>query len=367
VAILAGEFATAFQEEEDDFDAAFDALAHESVTKSKLDQLEKDFADEDVFDTTAIDGILNLVSLANKVEESVLSPLETFDDKDPFDTSAYDDIACVLEEELGFESLAKRDPKDGEVIVENGPGADVFGGSSNLEPQSDSGWAAFKEDKPARPPPPKPKPGVPRRPPQVQINPSSRPNTPSVVVKAPSTESIKSWNISVAETLIKKSELEALEAEVLAEREEEEFDPFDTTNFASEEEAKEESGSVHDIEDPFDTSEIPDFEKEERLKREEEEEARRKAQVDLLTDDKDVGGEIDLVPIIPEKGPEPDPFDTGFAARVLPNKGDPFDTSFVTGCPGKAEILALEEEFIDREEFDPRTLEGSSIPRSGTQ
>jgi len=360
VAILAGEFASAFQEEEDDFDAAFDALAHESVTKSKLDQLEKDFADEDVFDTTAIDGILNLVSLSNKVEETVSSPLETFEDKDPFDTSAYDDIACVLEEELGFESLSKREPKEGEAQIENGPcSEDVFGSLGNVEPQPDSGWAAFKEDKPARPPPPKPRPEIPRRPPLVQINPSSRPNTPSVVVKAPSTESIKSWNISVAETLIKKSELEALEAEVLAEREEEEFDPFDTAKFGDEEAREAEDIDV----DPFDTSEVPDFEREERIKREIEEEALRKTQIDLLTDGKDFVGEIDLVPIVPEKGPDPDPFDTGFAAHVLPNKGDPFDTSFVTGCPGKAEIQALEEEFIDKEEFDPRTLEGSSIPR----
>ena len=234
---------------------------------------------------------------------------------------------------------------------------------SSAEPVVESGWAAFKEEKPARPPPPKPKPEPPRRPPQVYINPSSRPNTPSVVVKAPSTESIKSWNISVAENLIRKSEIEALEAEVLAE---EEFDPFDTTKFEDpNEEKKEEAGE--EVLDPFDTSEVPDFEKEERLKREAEEEAReearKKAEVDLLTDGDDFGAELGEVTILPDKGPEPDPFDTGFAAAVLPNKGDPFDTSFVTGCPGKAEIHALEEEFIDKEEFDPRTAEGSSIPR----
>ena len=76
------------------------------MTKYKLDELEKEFADEDVFDTTAVDDILNLVSLANKVEDVDNVILDTFDDKDPFDTSAYDDIAGVLEEELGFESLA---------------------------------------------------------------------------------------------------------------------------------------------------------------------------------------------------------------------------------------------------------------------
>ena len=197
------------------------------------------------------------------------------------------------------------------------------------------------------------------------VNPSSRPNTPSVVVKAPSTESIKSWNISVAENLIRKSEIEAIEAAV---REEDEFDPFDTTQFEDpNEDAKESSANAdanddNDV-DPFDTSEFPDFEKEERLKREAEEEARKQAEVDLLTDDNELGEELGELTIVPEKGPEPDPFDTGFAAKVLPNKGDPFDTSFVTGCPGKAEIHALEEEFIDKEEFDPRTAEGSSIPR----
>ena len=301
--------------------------------------MEKDFADEDVFDTTAVDTILNLVSLANKVEEDNIV-YDTFDDKDPFDTSAYEDIACELEEELGFESLAKRDPKD-DIVTSEGPGADVFGGASTTEPIVDSGWAAFKEEKPARPPPPKPKPEPPRRPPQVYINPSSRPNTPSVVVKAPSTESIKSWNISVAENLIRKSEIEALEAEVLAE---EEFDPFDTTKFGDEEKSE---GGAEDIADPFDTSEVPDFDKEEREKREAEEaaakalidaqlaqeeaeraeaEAKKLAEVDLLTDGDDLGAELGELTIVPDKGPEPDPFDTGFAAKVLPNHGDPFDT-----------------------------------------
>ena len=138
----------------------------ESVTKYKLDELEKEFADEDVFDTTAVDNILNLVSLSNKVEDTDNVIYENFDDKDPFDTSAYDDIAGVLEEELGFESLAKRDPKEEAEGVEVGAGADVFGAPTAQEPVIESGWAAFKEDKPSRPPPPKPKPEPPRRPPQ---------------------------------------------------------------------------------------------------------------------------------------------------------------------------------------------------------
>ena len=36
VAILAGEFTTASEEEADEFDAAFDALAQETVTKYKF-------------------------------------------------------------------------------------------------------------------------------------------------------------------------------------------------------------------------------------------------------------------------------------------------------------------------------------------
>ena len=56
------------EEEADEFDAAFDALAQDSVTKYKLEELEKQFEDEDVFDTTTADKILGLVSLANKVE-----------------------------------------------------------------------------------------------------------------------------------------------------------------------------------------------------------------------------------------------------------------------------------------------------------
>ena len=67
--------------------------------------------------------------------------------------------------------------------------------------------------------------------------------------------------------------------------------------------------------------------------------------------------------LVPVANEEVDPFDTDFAADVLPNKGDPFDTSYVKGGPGKAEIRALEEEFLTQEEFDPRVAEGSSVPK----
>jgi hypothetical protein len=69
VAILAGEFAIAVEEEVDEFDAAFDAIAQESVTRGKIEELEKQFEDSDVFDTTCADTVLNLASLTNKVEE----------------------------------------------------------------------------------------------------------------------------------------------------------------------------------------------------------------------------------------------------------------------------------------------------------
>ena len=60
-----------------------------------------------------------------------------------------------------------------------------------------------------------------------------------------------------------------------------------------------------------------------------------------------------------------DPFNTDFASDVLPDKGDPFDTTHVKGGVGKAEIKALEEEldiFDDESEFDPRLEEGTKAP-----
>ena len=83
--------------------------AQESVTRGKFEELEKQFEDADVFDTTCADNVLNLASLTNKVEE-IEEPLETFEDKDPFDTSAYEDITGDLETDLDFDSLAKRQP-----------------------------------------------------------------------------------------------------------------------------------------------------------------------------------------------------------------------------------------------------------------
>ena len=402
VAILAGEFTKAAEEEVDEFDAAFDALAQDSFTKYKLDELEKEWEDEDVFDTTNADKILNLVSLANKVEVEE-EPLETWDDKDPFDTSAYDDITGDLEADLGFECLAKRDPEEERPIInisaaeidpflDLSKGSDAFGGIPGITVAKvpDEGWAAFKSDKkPTRPPPPKPAPPRPPRPPLREsnsLNPSEK-SSVSVVVKAPSTESIKSWNCAVADKLITKSKLEALENSILSEDEEdEEDDPFDTSNFRDVGEFEETKEEVEDpfdtsafggeetkeeVEDPFDTSafrdfeeeeEVPDFEEAQKLLKEQEKikENKPEAQVDLLSDieiDKDL--DTTLVPVAKNV----DPFDTDFASDILPNKGDPFDTSFVKGGPGKAEIRALEDEFLEKENFDPRTAEGTSIPR----
>ena len=113
VALLAGELTEAPEEEEDPFDSAFDALAKESLSKTKLEEIEADLFNDDLFDTTKADAVLKLASLTNVLnkdleEEEIV--LDTFEDKDPFDTSAYDHITKGLEEDLEFESLAKRDP-----------------------------------------------------------------------------------------------------------------------------------------------------------------------------------------------------------------------------------------------------------------
>ena len=211
--------------------------------------------------------------------------------------------------------------------------------------QADEGWAAFGEVKPrpSRPPPPRPAPPRPSPPkptaPRVEIDYASGRNTPSVIVKAPSTESIKSWNVAEAETLIRKSNIIAIEASVQEQEEQDkEFDPFDTTDYeevVAELKAKEV--------DPFDTS-------------------AHSASGPSKTELKLIEGEVldssgatgaegksnqDLLAELGEKAEgelndSVDPFDTGFAADVLPDKGDPFDTTHL----GEA---ALEED----PDFDP--------------
>ena len=355
VAILAGEFSKPVEEEEDDFDAAFDALAQESVTRGKLEDLEKQFEDTDVFDTTCADNVLQLASLTNKFEE-IEEPLETFEDKDPFDTSAFEHITGDLETDLDFDSLAKRDPEqEAENSAEKSKDADdEFGGWDEVKPIVDQGWAAFEETKtkPSRPPPPRPAPPRPARPaiPKVvkqHLDPTGGKGAPSVVIKAPSTESIKSWNCATADILIKKSENEALDEPL---EEDEEEDPFDTSNFESVVKKLKQDSDQEDQDDkdndPFD---ISGFKSPEPVE-----------QPDLLSNLEDA--EDNTEGLIPSTAIEVDPFDTDYASSVLPDKGDPFDTSYVKGGPGKAEIKALEEEFLAQEEFDPRTEEGTEAP-----
>ena len=164
----------------------------------------------------------------------------------------------------------------------------------------------------------------------------------------------------MADNLITKSKIEALQNSALEEdSEEEEFDPFDTSNYKDVAEDIENQLKEERVEDPFDTSAIPDF-KETEDKRKEDEDDKPEEQVDLLAD---IDSEDKLDETLVPEAKDIDPFDTEFASDILPNKGDPFDTSFVKGGPGKAELRALEDEFIDKEEFDPRTQEGTSIPR----
>ena len=243
VSLLSAEFCEAAPEEEEDpFDEAFDQLAKESITKTKLEEIEADLFNDDLFDTYKADVILSLASLTNVVnktekEEEIF--LDNFEDKDPFDTSAYDHITKGLEEDLEFESLAKRDPHDlGNCVADIGPDPfDVVDQqiSQNQQDNKNVGWAEFdqiKRKKPSRPPPPRPappRPPAPSRPPAVQVDYASGRNTPSVIIKAPSSDSIKSWNVTQSDTLILKCNIEALEASAL--EEEVEADPFDTTEF----------------------------------------------------------------------------------------------------------------------------------------
>ena len=101
------------------------SIAHCLVENSKvnIDDLTAELYNEDLFDTSAADAVLNLASLTNVInkkespEEEIV--LDTFDDKDPFDTSAYDHITKDIEEDLDFDCLAKRDPNEGPVNSNN--------------------------------------------------------------------------------------------------------------------------------------------------------------------------------------------------------------------------------------------------------
>ena len=59
--MLSAEFCEAAPEEEEDpFDEASDQLAKESITKTKLEEIEADLFNDDLFDTYKADVILNL-------------------------------------------------------------------------------------------------------------------------------------------------------------------------------------------------------------------------------------------------------------------------------------------------------------------
>ena len=193
-------------------------------------------------------------------------------------------------------------PDDPFEVVDKQAKAQKFG-------DEEGGWGAFdtavERKKPPRPPPRRPPPPRPPRPsdsgaketPQVQVDYASGSNTgrntPSVIIKAPSSESIKSWNVNQAETLILKCNIEAIEASAL--EEDDDDDPFDTKQF---------EGIVAELkgkeEDPFDTSAASKL------------------------------GPSEIKEL--EKGNEEekkDPFDTEFAEDLVPNKGDPFSTEHV--------------------------------------
>jgi hypothetical protein len=193
---------------------------------------------------------------------------------------------------------------------------------------TEDSWAAFEEPraKPSRPPPPRPAP-PPARPappkPQVQVDYASGRNTPSVIIKAPSSESIKSWNVTQAECLILKSNIEAIEASGYDN--EKDFDPFDTTEYdevVAELKAKEI--------DPFDTSAhegslTGPCKTELRL-----------IESEVLNSNLDgttSGNPESNISLLEKELGEPstieDPFDTRFVQDIISETVDPFDTSVV--------------------------------------
>ena len=144
VAILSGEFATTSKDEEseeDEFDAAFDAIAQESVTKSKLEELEAQFeTEDDIFDTTKAEKVLKLASLLDKVEEIPANHDQLEEEanfEDPFDTSAYDHITGKVEEELDFDSIAHREntetAPETETVTADPFGAAASGSTKNVD------------------------------------------------------------------------------------------------------------------------------------------------------------------------------------------------------------------------------------------
>ena len=201
----------------------------------------------------------------------------------------------------------------------------------NQREEANAGWAAFDEVKrkkpsrPPKPPPPRPpRPAARPNPPAVSIDYASGRNTPAVIIKAPSTESVRSWNCTQSETLIIKNNIEALDASQI--ENEDEIDPFDTTEYEGL--VKELKGQT---EDPFDTSNVENLEP---------------SKTELKLIEQELIGE--------KKGEEDnkDPFDTEFAEKVVPKEKEP-DDPFDTGEPEPKD----EEEDEDFDPFDTSVVE----------
>lgn len=163
-----------------------------------------------------------------------------------------------------------------------------------------------------------------------------------MIIKAPSTESVKSWNVTQSDTLILKCNIEALEASAL--EDEDEIDPFDTTEF---------EGIVKELkskdEDPFDTSHLKIEPSKTELKLLEEE---------LITDspkkDEEVKDPFDtefVQEVVPKEEEPEDPFDTGEPEPEESEDFDPFDTSVVEKVlPVKSQKSVVS---IEDDNFDP--------------
>ena len=227
--------------------------------------------------------------------------------------------------------------------------------ANNIKEESNGGWAEFdqiKRKKPSRPPPPRPPPPRPPsrpKPPAVSIDYASGRNTPAVIIKAPSTESVKSWNVTQSDTLILKCNIEALEASAL--EDDDEIDPFDTTEY---------EGLVKELkaqtEDPFDTSHLNLEPSKTELKLIEQE----------LIGDKEESKEEDKDPfdtefvkeVVPKEEEPEDPFDTGAVIvkeEELDDDFDPFDTSVVEKViPVRSPKISQKSTIsIEDEDFDP--------------
>ena len=201
----------------------------------------------------------------------------------------------------------------------------------NQREEANAGWAAFDEVKrkkpsrPPKPPPPRPpRPAARPNPPAVSIDYASGRNTPAVIIKAPSTESVRSWNCTQSETLIIKNNIEALDASQI--ENEDEIDPFDTTEYEGL--VKELKGQT---EDPFDTSNVENLEP-------------SKTELKLI--------EQELIGEKKEEEDNKDPFDTEFAEKVVPKDKEPEDP-FDTGEPEPKD----EEEDEDFDPFDTSVVE----------